>query len=65
MHTLARTAPDKFIMQSVMLTERHKRILEEIRFSRRLNFSEAVRRGIELLAKEHAPKLAIGAQSEV
>jgi hypothetical protein len=65
MKTCERSAPKELYAQYAILTEKHRAISEELRFRHRLNFSEAIREGIELLARQYEPSQTTGIQSEV
>ena len=47
---------DKLIPHCCLIEERHKELLEQLRFHHKLNFSEIVREGIELVAEKHGVK---------
>ncbi len=53
MNLTSRRAPKVPFAQNVILTERHKAMLEELRYRNRLNFTEAIRLGIEQIWKQH------------
>ena len=45
-----------------LIEGKHKQMLEELRFRHKLNFSEAIRQGIELVAARYMPEQSTGVQ---
>jgi hypothetical protein len=57
MRSEATGAPKQLFGQYVILTEDHRAMLESLKTRRRISYSETIRRGIELVAREYASQL--------
>lgn len=50
-------APKIPFAQHTILTEEHRNLLENLKFKHRLNYSDTIKLGIELVAAQYSPEM--------